>query len=173
MKHSFELATSRLILIGADAMLLSAELSSQRALATALDATVPTSWPPEHHDRGVIEWVSKSLELLAPSDPWRLFYMVLQTPRTLVGTCGFKGAPDLNGYVEVGYSVLQEFRCAGLATEAVRELISVAFSRGALGVAAETYPSLAPSLRVMEKCGMAPAGEGSDHGTVRYVIKRL
>jgi ribosomal-protein-alanine N-acetyltransferase len=171
MKLSFELATSRLILIGADATLLSAELSSADALAAALEATVPASWPPEYHDNGVIQWVLKSLEVLAPDDPWRFFYMVLQAPRTLVGTCGFKGAPGPDGFVEVGYSVLREFRCAGLATEAVQTLIGVAFERGVSGVAAETYPSLTASVRVMEKSGMTLTGEGAEDGTVRYIIK--
>jgi [ribosomal protein S5]-alanine N-acetyltransferase len=69
-------------------------------------------------------------------------------------------------------SVVQEFRGGGIATEAVKTLISTAFDRGAKEVAAETYPSLTPSLRVMEKCGMTFMGEGSDPGTVRHAVKR-
>jgi [ribosomal protein S5]-alanine N-acetyltransferase len=172
MKHSLELSTSRLILVGADSALLLAEQSSQEALAAASEAKVPTSWPPEHHDNDVIDWVFKSLKTLDSDEPWRMFYIVLQVPRTLIGTCGFKGPPNLNGCVEVGYSVLQEFRCRGLATEAVLKLIGTAFDRGAYEVAAETFPSLAASLRVMEKCGMTLVGEGADPGTVRYSVKR-
>jgi ribosomal-protein-alanine N-acetyltransferase len=51
-------------------------------------------------------------------------------------------------------------------------MIDAAFEHGASGVAAETYPSLTASLRVMEKCGMTLAGEGAEGGTVRYIIKR-
>jgi RimJ/RimL family protein N-acetyltransferase len=96
----------------------------------------------------------------------------LRDPRTLVGTCGFKGAPDADGRVEVGYSVLEQFRCRGLATEAVAALIRAAFAAGASEVAAETYPSLLPSLRVMEKCGMIPLGAGSEPGTVRHGLRK-
>jgi [ribosomal protein S5]-alanine N-acetyltransferase len=172
MKHSIELSTSRLILIGADAALLLAERGSRAAFAAAIEALVPSSWPPEHHDKDVIEWVLKSLDLLTPGKPWNMYYIVLRTPRTVIGTCGFKGPPDQNGCVEVGYSVVQEFRGAGLATEAVKNLISTALDQGASEVAAETYPSLTPSLRVMEKCGMTLTGTGVDPGTVRYAIKR-
>jgi [ribosomal protein S5]-alanine N-acetyltransferase len=172
MKHSLELATSRLILVGADTALLVADRSSQEALAAAIDAKVPPSWPPEYHDNDVIEWVLRSLDRLAPGAPWRMFYMALQTPRTLIGTCGFKAPPDLNGCVEFGYSVLQEFRCLGLATEAAVKMISTAFDEGASEVAAETYPLLTASRRVMEKSGMTQTGEGADPGTVRYTIKR-
>jgi ribosomal-protein-alanine N-acetyltransferase len=172
MQHSLELYTSRLILIGADSTLLVAERSSQQAFATAIQASVPSTWPPEHHDKDVIEWVLRSLKFLVPGKPWNMYYMVLGAPRTVIGTCGFKGPPDLNGCVEVGYSVVPEFRGSGLATEALKKLISTAFDAGASEVAAETYPSLTPSLRVMEKCGMALKGAGADPGAVRYAITR-
>jgi [ribosomal protein S5]-alanine N-acetyltransferase len=172
MMHSLELFTSRLILIAADAALLLAERISQEAFAAAIEALVPSSWPPEHHDRYVIEWVLKSLDQLTPGEPWNMYYIVMLTPRAVIGTCGFKGPPDFNGCVEVGYSVVQEFRGCGLATEAVNKLISTAFDQGALEVAAETYPSLTPSVRVMEKCGMTLMGAGADPGTVRYALKR-
>jgi len=171
MKHSLELSTSRLILIGADAPLLLAEQSALPEFAAAIEAFVPPSWPPEHHDNNVIEWVLRSLELLVPGKPWNMYYIVLRAPRTVVGTCGYKGPPDIRGCVEVGYSVVQGFRDSGIATEAVAKLIGTAFEQGATEVAAETYPSLVPSLRVMEKCGMTFTGAGSDRRTVRHSVK--
>ena len=120
MQNRFELSTARLILIGADKALLRAELDSQEALALAIDSAVPAAWPPEHHDRDVIEWVFRSLDVLAPNDPWRFFYMVLDRPRTLVRTCGIKRAPDKNGCVEVGYSVLEQFRWRGTLFHSMR-----------------------------------------------------
>jgi [ribosomal protein S5]-alanine N-acetyltransferase len=172
MTHSLALSTSRLFLIGADPTLLAADRSGPEAFGAVIKALVPSSWPPEHHDDDVIAWVLESLELLVPGAPWNLYYMVLGTPRTVIGTCGFKGPPDVNGCVEVGYSLVQEFRGRGLATEAVKKLISTAFGAGASEVAAETYPVLIRSLRVMEKCGMTLSGEGADPGTVRYAVKR-
>ena len=172
MRNRSELSTPRLVLVGVDNALLRAEIESREALAVAIDSIVPAAWPPEHHDRGVIDWVLKSLDSFGPDEPWRLYYIVLSNPRTLIGTCGFKQRPDAKGCVEVGYTVLEQFRCRGIASEAVMALMSVAFGRGASEVAAETYPSLLPSLRVMEKCGMTKTGEGSEPGTVRY-SKRL
>jgi [ribosomal protein S5]-alanine N-acetyltransferase len=116
----------------------------------------------------VIEWVLRSIEVNAPADPWHFYYLLLRESRTLIGTCGFKAAPDADGRVEVGYSVLEQFRRRGLATEAVQALMQAAFEAGASEIAAETYPSLLPSLRVMEKCGMTLVGDGSETGTIRY-----
>jgi ribosomal-protein-alanine N-acetyltransferase len=172
MKHSLQLLTSRLILAGAEARLLQAELSGHDTFAAALGAALPETWPPEHHDRGVINWGLNALESLFADEPWRMYYMVLHPPPTAIGTCGFHGRPDVSGCVEVGYSVLPEFQGRGLASEAVRRLIGVAFDYGALEVAAETYPTLGASLRVMQKCGMSSIGLGSSPGTVRYSVKR-
>ncbi len=171
MSNRFALSTPRLTLVAADEALLQAEIQSPAALGVAVDSVVPTAWPPEHHDQGVIEWLLKSSFLTQPEGPWRFFYMVLNSPCTLIGTCGFKGAPDGKGCVEVGYSVLPEFRCRGFASEAVRTLMGAAFASGACEVAAETFPQLGPSLRVMEKCGMTAVGAGSEPGTVRYSVR--
>jgi RimJ/RimL family protein N-acetyltransferase len=168
MTNQFEVSTPRLVLLGADEALLRAELEGPEAFALAANATVPAAWPPEHHDRGVIDWVLGSIDSLGADEPWRFYYIVLRNPRTLVGTCGIKQAPDANGCIELGYSVLEQFRCRGIASEAVIALMDVAFARGAAEVAAETFPSLPASIRVMEKCGMTKTGEGSEPGTVRY-----
>ncbi len=168
MSIRFQISTSHLILLGADDAMLRADLAGREALAAAVGADVPASWPPEHHDRGVIEWVLSSLESIGPGDPWRFYYLVLTEPRTLIGTCGIKQPPGADGCVEIGYSVLEQFRGRGLATEASLALLGVAFDAGATEVAAQTLPSLLPSIRVMEKCGMTRRGQGSEPGTVRY-----
>jgi ribosomal-protein-alanine N-acetyltransferase len=168
---NLQLLTQRLVLVGAGATVLRAESSGPQSLAAAAHAEVPANWPPEHHDQNVIEWVLRGLERIAPSDPWRFYYIQLREPPTLIGTCGFKQPPDATGCVEVGYSVLVQFRGRGVASEAVMALIRVAFETGASEVAAETYPSLPASLRVMEKCGMTRVGPGADPGTVRYSIR--
>ncbi len=172
MTPRFQISTSRLILRGADDSLLQADLAGREALAAAAQAVVPANWPPEHHDRGVIEWVLASLASIQPGEPWRFYYMVLTEPRTLIGTCGIKQPPGQDGCVEIGYSVLEGFRGRGLATEAALALMGAAFDAGASEVAAETYPLLLPSIRVMEKCGMARTGEGSEPGTLRYSRRR-
>ena len=168
----FRISTSRLILVGADDSLLRADLAGREALAAACGAAVPSNWPPEHHDQGVIEWLLASLESIRAGQPWRFYYMVLIEPRTLIGTCGIKQAPSQDGCVEIGYSVLEQFRRRGLATEAAMALIDAAFAAGASEVAAETYPALLASIRVMQKCGMVATGEGSEPRTLRYSLRR-
>jgi RimJ/RimL family protein N-acetyltransferase len=171
MSISIQLKTPRLTLLGADDVILNAALSGRNALQAALGVEVPGEWPPEHLDSNALEWVRNALDKLPHDTPWRMYLIVLDAlPQTLIGTCGFKGPPDADGEVEIGYSVLPAFQRNGYATEASQALIDVAFSRGASHVAAETFPELVASLGVMRKCGMVRYSAGSEAGTVRYRV---
>lgn len=86
-----------------------------------------------------------------------------------------ESAPDT---VMLGYSVLDEFRNRGYATEAVRYLIPCFLSLpGIRRIAATTYPDLGASIRVLEKNGFTKAdlplsGTGAEEGTICYLLKK-
>jgi ribosomal-protein-alanine N-acetyltransferase len=106
---------------------------------------------------------------------WSFWYLVCGQghARELVGICGFKGRPDERGSVEIGYSVLAQFRNQGYASEAVERLLTWAFSHQSVGeVSAETLPHLQQSIRVMKKNSFEYTGMGSEQGVVRYAVKR-
>lgn len=102
-------------------------------------------------------------------DRWLLHAMVLSTPdgdapaRTMVGHCGYHGAPDATGMVEVGYSVAPPFRRRGYAIEAVRGLIANAFGRPEVTrVRASIRPDNEPSLGLIAQLGFVQVGEQMD-----------
>ena len=81
----------------------------------------------------------------------------------LAGTAGFKGKPDENGEVEIGYSIIPELHRRGIATEAIKLLIGHAFANlNVRRIKAETLPRLIPSIGVLLKCGFTQTGEGFD-----------
>jgi ribosomal-protein-alanine N-acetyltransferase len=167
------LITPRLQLVEADVALLSASLEGAAALATQLAATVPADWPPEHVDEGALRWTLAAIEAGRAPSPWGFYFMLLRDPAsTVIGTCGFKGPPDAQGSVEVGYSVVPFAQRRGYATEAVQALIACAFERGARSVAAETLPHLTASIGVMDKCGMNLSQTASEPGVLRRVRLR-
>ncbi|MGH8034438.1 MAG: GNAT family N-acetyltransferase, partial [Lysobacterales bacterium] len=85
----------------------------------------------------------------------------------------FKGRPATTGTVEIGYSVLAQYRNQGFATEAVERLLNWAFSHQSVTeVCAETLPHLQQSIRVMKKNGFSFTGPGSELGVVRYAVQR-
>lgn len=175
--------TARLDLIPGTAAVLEAELQGRTALARALGVDVPPGWPPPLFDEDAIRWTLERLRADPSHATWGLHYFVLRettaapsrpgrtpTPRPLaVGAGGFKGPPDGNGAVEIGYSVLPDFQRRGFATEATDGMVERAFGDPRVRlVVAQTLPELVPSIGVLAKVGFRFAGEGEEEGVIRY-----
>jgi len=167
------LESHRMIMVAANPELVQADLRDVTKLATMLDAIVPDNWPPDLYEREAMEY---ALRQLSPAEHgWSFWYLLTRARGELevLGICGFKGRPNAAGSVEIGYSVLSQFRNQGFATEAVERLVTWAFShQSVVEVCAETLPHLQQSIRVMQKNGFVYSGPGSELGVVRYAVKR-
>jgi len=173
--------TPRLELIRATVEILEHDLHDKKELARLLDAEIPAAWPPPLMDESVLrDFIRMCADTTGPS--FSTWYWVRDEPgagsRTLIGSGGvlpMESAPDT---VMLGYSVLDEFRNRGYATEAVRHLIPHIFSLpGIRRIAATTYPDLGASIRVLEKNGFTKtdlplSGTGAEEGTVSFLQKR-
>lgn len=99
----------------------------------------------------------------SPWGPW-----IVRTQGVIVGGAGFHRAPDAAGDVELGYGIAVEARGRGLATAAVRLLITWARDGGARRVVAGTDPGNVPSERVLARCGLQQTGVDGDE--LRWAI---
>lgn len=76
---------------------------------------------------------------------------------------GFKGKPDADNQVEVGYGFLKEHWNKGYATEAVGAIMQWAFATGLVEVIiAETLLDNYGSMRVLEKLDMKKVGTSEE-----------
>ena len=92
----------------------------------------------------------------------------------MVGSGCFKTLPDAAGTVEIGYGTLEEFQGRWFATEAVHGLIAWAFQQPEITrITAEASPNNRASVRVLEKCGFAPIGPGSEAEHTLFERKRF
>lgn len=82
------------------------------------------------------------------------FFIVSESTRIIVGTCGFKDAPQ-NNIVEIGYNVSPIFQRHGFATKAVRALVQRA--KGLTVMANIASENLA-SLQVVRKSNFKFSG---------------
>ncbi len=96
--------------------------------------------------------------------PW-VGYLALDGPRRrVVGTCGFKGAPDADGAVEIAYFTFPDEEGRGVATamaEALVRVASAAQTQVAV-VRAHTLAERNASCRVLEKVGFQHTGSVVD-----------
>lgn len=169
------LESDRMTLVAATRELIEADLADRGKLADLLAAEVPDNWPPELYERQVMQLALLQLQEPIDQAGWSFWYLLTRSPERpqVLGICGFKGRPDEAGSAEISYSVLNQFRESGYATEAVTRLVSWAFShQNVAEVSAETLPYLRQSIRVMEKNGFVFTGPGSEQGVVRYAVQR-
>jgi ribosomal protein S18 acetylase RimI-like enzyme len=88
--------------------------------------------------------------------PWFTFWLIsVKKNHYIVGMVGFKGNPNTQGLVEIGYGINPHHQNQGYATEAVRAMIAWAFQHPTCkAVLAETKLSNLASQRVLVKAGM-------------------
>lgn len=108
--------------------------------------------------------------------PWHGYLGVESEWKRLVGVGGFKGNPNAAGEVEIAYGTVPGFEGRGYATGMATALMAIAFeSPDVKRVIAHTLPENNASGRVLQKVGMANAGEVMDpeDGKVwRWEIRR-
>lgn len=132
--------------------LLDAEEAGVADLAAELDVVAPGEWPPQYNGPETRAWMRSLLEAHPGEPGYGAWYVVGN--RMLVGICGFKGPPDQDGIVEVGYSIIPTQQRRGFGSAAVGMLVERAFRDPRVRtVAAETLPALDASQALLSRCG--------------------
>jgi RimJ/RimL family protein N-acetyltransferase len=170
--------TNRLILIAATVDHLRAELVSPGQLGILLETEVPEGWPPGEYDEGAQKFFLDQLNLGgAEMVGWSVWYAVLrrgsQKAGPLIASGGFLGPPDEAGEVEIGYSVLPDWRGNGYVTEMVDELVRYAFEDARVRrIIAHTTSQNPGSFKVLEHLGFHDSGVRHDPLTIEYELHR-
>ena len=163
--------TDRLELVPASRELLVIAQGSDAALARAIGARLPASWPPEFYGPQSLQFTLDRLSEHRDKDGWWLHWFLLREPRTLIGYGGYKGPPGEDGTIEVGYAIVDDHQGKGYATELTAGLIDHAREQGAVRrVVAETMPDRIPSIRVLEKLGFRLLGPAAEEGVFVYEL---
>src|SRR5262249_55645761 len=131
--------TSRLHLFPCSLPMARAAVAGAAAVRELLNLNVSEGWPGDD----VRGFFPVYAELLA-GDPrwfgWGIWLIVHAADAAIIGDIGFKGPPDRDGLVEIGYSVVPDYRRQGYASEAARALVSWGLAQpGVAGVRAECY----------------------------------
>ncbi len=150
----------RLKIIPCDDTIFEAFKMGDNVLARVIGANVPKKWTGFRNAfaPAYLRWLEHP-----PLRDWWMHLLIYVPDNLLIGSCGYKGEPDENGTVEIGYEIKESFRGKGLATEA-----AIALSRNALAakevrqVIAHTVPYENPSAAVLRKAGFEKESEVAD-----------
>lgn len=130
-------------------------------LSRLLQSAMPENWS-DFETAKAIGASYEAFKTFNSDPPWTGYFIILKSENKLIGTCGYKGKPDNSHCVEIGYEIDAPYRRRGLATQAAKGLIDLAFSQNVLGVKAHTLAEENASVNVLRKCNFTFTGEVND-----------
>lgn len=87
---------------------------------------------------------------------WGVWFVIHSDINLVIGDVGFKGKPNDQKMVEIGYGINSDFHNNGFATEAVIGIKDWAFATNQVEkIVAECAEGNVASIRVLEKIGMS------------------
>jgi RimJ/RimL family protein N-acetyltransferase len=90
---------------------------------------------------------------------WGMFLIILREIGEVIGDIGFHGPPDEAGTVEIGYSLVEQYRGRGLVGESAVAICGLAWSRPeASRIIARTEEGNAASAGVLRHAGFREDG---------------
>jgi ribosomal-protein-alanine N-acetyltransferase len=157
-----EIRTERLQLMALTLSQLGLYVAAPGQLEQELGLSVSRAIVTDRLRRAIDIKLSK-MELVEEREhPWYTYWLIVIADAPYgAGLAGFKGSPNDQGEVEIGYGIDPAYRNRGYMTEAVHGLIDWAFRdpRCMSITAPNTERSNIASNRVLEKVGMRVSGE--------------
>lgn len=131
-------------------------------VAEATKASYSAEWLAEHPRH--LAYRARQLRENPAAQPWLVHPIVLRDgERPVIGTINFHAPPNERGMVEIGYSLLPDYRGRGYAIEAVRALLGWAGrQRGVTVFRASVSPDNERSQHLLGKLGFVQVGEQMD-----------
>ena len=166
--------TPRLRLVGCDEQILEAVLNGRESLSQILEAEVPDRWT--EFGTAPFRYVLEKIRTDRSENNWWTWLPILREENILIGSGGYKGSPDEEGVIEIGYEIMPACRNLGLATEMAGGLTDHAFTDARVKqVIAHTLAHENPSTRVLTKCGFIKIRElelGNDGLVWKWAIMK-
>lgn len=165
-----QLETERLVLKVCPPQAARVALGGRRQLESLLGVRLADHWlTPEV--QGLLGYYGMMLEQDPSHSGWGLWLMTLRAEPVIFGSIGYKGKPNQDGMVEIGYGIAEGYRRQGYTSEAARALVAWAFTHPIVKtITAECLTDNIASIRVLEKLGMQRTGEVS--GYLKWKLTR-
>ena len=156
--------TERLTLLPLNPAQLSHYLTRPSQLEAALHLQLSQSIVADPVPRAIRWKIRTTTGAILQKLLWNTYWLVIINDESFgAGLVGFKGTPDHDGTVEIGYGIDAVVRRQGYTTEAVQALITWALLQpGCQAVTARTEKDNVASMRVLEKLDFSMARETDD-----------
>lgn len=121
------------------------------------------TWPPAIV-KSIIEHDLKKYKNKEEFMKWSVWLITLTETGEVIGDAGFKGIPNIDGFVDLGYSIESDYRLNGYCFEATSALVDFALGHHLVeGVTADCLKDNDGSKRNLEKLGFVNFREDESH----------
>ena len=134
---------------------LAGAMADERRFEAASSATLGTIAP--NAISAVEQTIAFHRRIESPPE-YRGFLAADRATMQVIGGCGFKGAPDANGDVEIAYGTFPPYEGRGYAKAMAASLISRARANGAPHIIAHTLPETNASCTILRSLGFRQVG---------------
>ena len=156
------LQTERLFLVPSNAEMLHAAVEEDWPTLSRLLGGGDFAHRWTHFPEALL-WMLDYLQDVPREAEWWNYFFVLRSEARLVGSGGFKGLPEPDGSVELGYEIADDYQGRGLATEAARALADWALQQpGVKALTAHTLAEENASTAILRKLGFTFVEEKMD-----------
>jgi RimJ/RimL family protein N-acetyltransferase len=160
-----KLATERLDLLPLSPIQLQLYLEEPARLEQELGIPISRAVITERVRRAIRMKLAKMAHIEQAQLAWYTYWLlIIRAVPVGAGLAGFKGLPDQDGQVEIGYGIDPDYQGQGYMTEAVQHLIAWAFEEASClsVVARDTKKWNVASQRVLAQVGLQVYEESED-----------
>lgn len=128
----------------------------QQLLNNEITQYSTTKWLTEDN-KILLTWMKDELYSFIPPKPgFTSWIFIEKSTNQVIGDGGYKGNPNQNGEVEIGYEIIESQRRKGYATEAINALIDWAITKPEVKcITAKCHENNTPSQNLLQKLQFA------------------
>ena len=148
------LRTHRLLLVPLTKLQLQLCITDLPALETELGMPFDEKVITERVQRAIQMKLDKMTVMDESLHPWQTYWLIVLIEENVgAGLAGFKGVPDAEKSVEIGYGIAPSYQNKGYMTEAVKALVGWALEQPHCSRVTATDVENPASYRLLEKLG--------------------
>lgn len=172
IQSNISLETKRLRLVPMTHDFIFKVMENDLSAYALLGAIKTETWPETADIKNILHILQDSLKNKPNPDGFDAWLFISKEDDTVVGDGGFKGSPDENGIIDMGYAIIESQRRKGFALEAVTALLEWGLSQDSVTtVTADCLDDNIPSIKILTRIGMREV-ERKD-GMIFFKISKL
>ncbi len=148
------IVSDRLLLVPFTLDIASNILEGNIGVLESLGLKTDKNWP-DNESLETLPKIIKNLQLVKEPTGFESWMIVKRDNMLVIGDAGFKGRPNANGEVDIGYSIIEKEQNRGYGLETAKSLVDWAFLQQEVKhITASCLIKNIASGKILEKIGM-------------------